>query len=47
MKELQEKEIKINELYNQQVKELERLSGLTSDEAKEILLNDVKKEIDS
>lgn len=45
-KELQEKEIKINELYDQQIKELERLSGLTSDEAKEILLNDVKKEVD-
>ncbi len=45
-KELEEKENKINELYDQQVKELERLSGLTSEEAKELLLNDVKKEVD-
>jgi len=45
-KELEVKENRINELYEQQVKELERLSGLTSEEAKEILLNDVKKEVD-
>lgn len=45
-KELEEKESKINELYDQQLKELERLSGLTSEEAKELLLNDVKKEVD-
>jgi ribonuclease Y len=32
-------------LYSKQVEELERLSGLTSDEAKELLLNDIKKEI--
>lgn len=44
-KELDKKEILVNELYDEQVKELERLSGLTSDEAKEILLNDVKKEV--
>ena len=44
-KKLDEKEILINELYNKQVEELERLSGLTSDEAKEVLLNDIKKEI--
>lgn len=35
----------ITELYKKQVEELERLSGLTSEEAKELLLNDVKKEI--
>ena len=45
-RELEEKENHINELYEQQVKELERLSGLTCEEAKEILLNDVKKEVD-
>jgi len=45
-RELEEKENRINELYEQQVKELERLSGLTCEEAKEILLNDVKKEVD-
>ncbi|QQY80844.1 ribonuclease Y [Keratinibaculum paraultunense] len=44
-KELNEKEILINELYEKQVEELERLSGLTSEEAKELLLNDIKKEI--
>lgn len=35
----------VSELYKKQVMELERLSGLTSDEAKELLLNDIKKEI--
>lgn len=44
-KRLEEKEIEIEKLYQEQVDELERLSGLTSDEAKKILLNDVKKEI--
>lgn len=45
VEELEKKESLIDELYDKQVKELERLSGLTSDEAKEILLNDIKKEI--
>ncbi len=45
IKELDEKEELINQLYEKQVGELERLSGLTSEEAKELLLNDVKKEI--
>ncbi len=45
IKELEKKENLINELYDKQVQELERLSGLTSDEAKEILLNDIRKEI--
>ncbi len=44
-KRLEEKEHAIGKLYEKQVDELERLSGLTTDEAKEILLNDVKKEI--
>lgn len=44
-KSLSEKEILIDELYAKQVEELERLSGLTSDEAKKLLLNDIKKEI--
>lgn len=35
----------ISGLYRKQVSELERLSGLTSEEAKELLLNDIKKEI--
>ena len=44
-KSLGEKETLIDEIYKSQVEELERLSGLTSEEAKELLLNDVKKEI--
>lgn len=44
-RKLEEKESSIEELYNQQVLELEKLSGLTSKEAREILLNDIKKEI--
>ncbi|WP_017414480.1 ribonuclease Y [Clostridium tunisiense] len=35
----------IQELYTKQRQELERLSGLTSDEAKQVLLDEVKKEI--
>lgn len=45
IRELKQKETVIEKLYDKQVKELERLSGLTSDEAKEILLNDIKKEV--
>jgi len=44
-KGLTQKEDLINELYEKQVEELERLSGLTSEEAKQLLLNDIKKEI--
>ena len=44
-KQLEEKEISINELYEQELLQLEKLSGLTSDEAKEILLDGVKREI--
>lgn len=42
---LDEREESINELYEKQTLELERLSGLTSEEAKDLLLNDIKKEI--
>ncbi len=42
-KSLSDKEILIDELYDKQVEELEKLSGLTSEEAKELLLNDIKK----
>ena len=42
---LEEKEETINELYEKQTHELEKLSGLTSDEAKELLLNETRKEI--
>lgn len=36
---------KVTELYNTQVAELERISGMTTEEAKEYLLNKVKEEI--
>ncbi|HEY8361368.1 MAG TPA: ribonuclease Y [Tissierellaceae bacterium] len=45
MKELEEKEIQIEEIYKAQVSELERLSGLTSEEAKELLLDEIRKDI--
>ena len=35
----------LNQVYNKQVAELERISGMTSDEARQILLADVEKEI--
>ena len=44
-KYLDDKEASINELYEKQTLELERLSGLSSDEAKEVLLNEIRKEI--
>ena len=44
-RQLEEKEVAINDLYDQQLLELERLSGLTSEEAKEILLDGVRREI--
>ncbi len=42
--EIQALQDQITELYNKQLKELERLSGLTSEEAKELLLDNIKKE---
>ena len=44
-KYLEEKEEAINELYLKQTMELERLSGLTTEEAKELILNDIRKEV--
>lgn len=44
-KYLDDKEASINELYEKQTLELERLSGLSSDEAKDVLLNEIRKEI--
>lgn len=43
--QITEKENSIDEIYTMQTKELERLSGLTSDDAKQILLDKVNKEI--
>ena len=44
-KSIEEKKAKIDELFEEQVQELERLSGLTSEDAKQILLEDTRKEI--
>jgi ribonucrease Y len=44
-KEIQKSHEEVQELYKKQVEELERLSGLSSDEAKHLLLNDIEKEI--
>ncbi len=44
-KEIQKSHEEIQELYKKQVEELERLSGLSSEEAKQLLLNDIEKEI--
>ncbi len=43
-KELDKKQEKLDSLYEEQVKELERISGMTFEEAKQILLDDVAKE---
>nr|WP_277998256.1 ribonuclease Y [Zhaonella formicivorans] len=43
--ELEKLKANVNEIYTQQVAELERLSGLTSEEAREILLANVEEEI--
>ena len=45
LRELEEKEVQIDEIYKAQVTELERLSGLSSEEAKEILLDEIRKDI--
>ncbi|MDD3839269.1 MAG: ribonuclease Y [Clostridia bacterium] len=45
LKDVQRTQQETEKLYHKQLEELERLSGLTSDEAKELLLNDIKKEI--
>nr|WP_277817263.1 ribonuclease Y [Koleobacter methoxysyntrophicus] len=44
-KELEGLQKEIQKLYQKQVAELERLSGLTSEEAKEVLLSNIKDEI--
>lgn len=45
MQEMKEKESSIEDLYEKQRQELERLSGLTTQEAREILLEETRKEI--
>jgi ribonuclease Y len=44
-KEIQKSHEEVQELYKKQLEELERLSGLSSEEAKQILLNDIEKQI--
>ncbi len=44
-KELNDRQSKIDDLFQTQMEELERISGLTIDEAKKQLLEDVEKEI--
>lgn len=44
-KEIEEKENSIENLYSKQVEELERISNLTCEEAKNILLSDIEKDI--
>jgi ribonuclease Y len=44
-KEIQKSHDAVQELYKKQVEELERLSGLSSEDAKHLLLNDIEKEL--
>jgi ribonuclease Y len=44
-KEIDKKKAQVDKLYEKQLEELEKVSGLTFDEARELLLSDVKKEI--
>lgn len=43
--EIEAVKTKLTDIYNRQLVELERISGLTSDDAKQILLADIEKEI--
>lgn len=44
-KEIQKSLEEVQDLYKKQVEELERLSGLSSEEAKQLLLNNIEKQI--
>ncbi|HYE83925.1 MAG TPA: ribonuclease Y [Clostridia bacterium] len=44
-KEIQKSHEEVQELYKKQLEELERLSGLSSEDAKQLLLNDIEKQI--
>ena len=44
-KEIQKLHDEVKELYNKQVKELEHISNLSSEEARQLLLNDIEKQI--
>lgn len=45
MKEIDDRNQEIEELFQKQIEELERVSGLTADEAKEMLLKDIEKDV--
>ncbi|MFZ5966525.1 MAG: ribonuclease Y [Bacillota bacterium] len=45
IKDIHEKDEQIEQLYQRQVEELERISGLTSEDAKNLLLSGVEKEV--
>ncbi len=45
IKEVAEKKEEVDQLYQKQLEELERISGLTSEQAKELLLTDIEKAI--
>lgn len=45
LKDVEKKQNSVEELYQRQLEELEKLSGLTHEEARQILLNNVEKEI--
>ncbi|KUO75306.1 MAG: ribonuclease Y [Clostridia bacterium BRH_c25] len=44
-RDIQKSHEEVQELYKRQVEELERLSGLSSEDAKQLLLNDIEKQI--
>ncbi len=45
LKEIEVKNQEIDELFKKQIEELERVSGFTAEEAKEMLLKDIEKEV--
>ncbi len=44
LKELDNRELEINDLYQKEVEKLEELSGLTSEQARDLILSDVEKQ---
>jgi len=44
LKELDNRELEINDLYQKEVEKLEELSGLTSEQARQLILSDIEKQ---
>jgi len=44
LKEIETKQIKLSAIHDKQIEELERISGLSTEEAKNMLINNIKKE---